>query len=315
MGNLSAQITKHGAPPELVDCIVPTPLGKDQLVLQVVAAPITPLDVLCATGESYFGARNLPYTPGVQGVGFDEFGKRYWFTTTAGMADGNGSWATHCLVERSKILEVTADISDVALAALGLSAVAAWGALRRAGFKSGDRVVVLGAAGLVGSTVVQLARHDGAAEVIAIRRGPDPILGADHTIDSTGSREQVAQELNELLPGGANVVVDTVWGGVSEIAISNLAPNGVLVNLGDSGGPTASFASAVVRSKSIDIRGYTNLSLTWAEQCEALTELIDLVVAGKVEVKAQSFELSRVDQAWATHLEGRSGIGRIVLIP
>ena len=50
------------------------------------AAPITPLDLLCASGTSYFGVPALPYVPGVQGVGVvrpapELVGRRVWFPT------------------------------------------------------------------------------------------------------------------------------------------------------------------------------------------------------------------------------------------
>ena len=68
------------------------------------AAPIVPLDRLCASGTSYFGEPPLPYVPGVQGVGVvaesDAYavGTRVWFATSAGMAPGDGSLAEWCAV-------------------------------------------------------------------------------------------------------------------------------------------------------------------------------------------------------------------------
>ena len=41
----------------------------DGVLVRITAAPVVPLDLLCASGTSYFGARTLPYVPGVQGVG------------------------------------------------------------------------------------------------------------------------------------------------------------------------------------------------------------------------------------------------------
>jgi NADPH:quinone reductase len=64
----AATITAHGRPPEVLDR--PDPVAADdQLLVTVTAVPITPLDLLCASGTSYFGAPPLPYVPGVQAVG------------------------------------------------------------------------------------------------------------------------------------------------------------------------------------------------------------------------------------------------------
>ncbi|GAA3156604.1 hypothetical protein [Nonomuraea salmonea] len=52
--------------------------GAGELLVRVLAAPITPLDVLCAGGASYFGAPATPYVPGVQGVG-TVGGRLVWF--------------------------------------------------------------------------------------------------------------------------------------------------------------------------------------------------------------------------------------------
>ncbi|HSF98153.1 MAG TPA: zinc-dependent alcohol dehydrogenase, partial [Ornithinibacter sp.] len=64
----AATITAHGVAPQVLERPDPRP-GRGHLLVAVTAAPITPLDVLCATGTSYFGAPALPYVPGVQGVG------------------------------------------------------------------------------------------------------------------------------------------------------------------------------------------------------------------------------------------------------
>jgi hypothetical protein len=58
----------HGEPPVVEAREAPRPTSGHALV-DVHAAPITPLDVLCATGTSYFGVPAVPYIPGVQEVG------------------------------------------------------------------------------------------------------------------------------------------------------------------------------------------------------------------------------------------------------
>src|SRR4249919_3523285 len=87
----AAVLTAHGEPPTYAEH--PGPTAKDGHVLvRVTASPVVPLDLLCASGTSYFGAPALPYVPGVQGVGVvrggpaELVGRRMWFPTTAGMA-------------------------------------------------------------------------------------------------------------------------------------------------------------------------------------------------------------------------------------
>ena len=71
----------------------PEPTRADgEVLVAVSAAPIVPLDRLCASGTSYFGVPATPYVPGVQGVGRHD-GRIVWFPTSAGMAPGDGSMA------------------------------------------------------------------------------------------------------------------------------------------------------------------------------------------------------------------------------
>ncbi|MFD0473825.1 hypothetical protein ACFQ0B_40420 [Nonomuraea thailandensis] len=63
---VAARIENCGRPPVVADGSSPVP-GAGQELVRVLAAPITPLDLLCASGTSYFGTPALPYVPGVQG--------------------------------------------------------------------------------------------------------------------------------------------------------------------------------------------------------------------------------------------------------
>ena len=84
--------------------------GPGQALIRVTAAPVNPLDLLCASGTSYFGAPALPYVPGTQGVGTSPkptalpAGQRVWFSCSAGMAPGDGSLAEFCAVPETALL-------------------------------------------------------------------------------------------------------------------------------------------------------------------------------------------------------------------
>ena len=146
-------------------------------LVQVTAAPIVPLDLLCASGTSYFGQQPLPYVPGVQGVGIIlrspelSTGTRVWFATNAGMQPGDGSMAELCAVTTGDLVPIDVELADSAAAAIGTSGIAAWMALTwRAQLQPGERVVVLGASGVVGQVAVAAARHLGAERVVAVVR-------------------------------------------------------------------------------------------------------------------------------------------------
>ncbi|NKE62934.1 zinc-binding alcohol dehydrogenase family protein, partial [Lentzea sp. PSKA42] len=97
----------------------------DEVLVDVLAAPITPLDLLCATGTSYFG---VPATPGVQGVGTVD-GRAVWFPTSAGMAAGDGSMTSKAVARQEDLVFLPDGVQPAPMAALGLSAVAAHMAL------------------------------------------------------------------------------------------------------------------------------------------------------------------------------------------
>src|SRR5262245_30013865 len=134
----AATITTHGQAPSLGERAEPT-LAPGHALVATTAVPITPLDLLCASGTSYFGPPELPYVPGVQGIGVvraayeddagDLVGRHVWFATTAGMAPGDGSLSELCGVARDDIVVLPAGVDDAVAASLGLSAVAAWEAL------------------------------------------------------------------------------------------------------------------------------------------------------------------------------------------
>jgi NADPH:quinone reductase-like Zn-dependent oxidoreductase len=144
-------------------------------VVRVTAAPLVPLDLLCASGTSYFGVPATPYVPGGQGVGVVEssdlhpVGARVWFFATAGMQPGDGSHAERCAVPDGDVVPIEAGVPDELAAAFGLSGIAAWMTLWwRARMQPGERVLVLGGGGAVGQVGIGVARVLGASAVVAI---------------------------------------------------------------------------------------------------------------------------------------------------
>ena len=304
-----------GEPPTLGDH--PDPVETDgHSIVRVTAAPIVPLDLLCASGTSYFGRPAVPYVPGVQGVGVVETsatlspGTRVWFATSAGMAPGDGSLAERCLVADDDVVPVTADLPDVPIAALGLSAVAAWMALTwRARFRRGERVVVLGAGGAVGQVAVGAARVLGASRVVAVCR-PGPSVdrarraGADDVVESGDDVDRLAQDIARSAGGEVDIVIDPVFGTAATAAARTLGPGGRLVNLGGASGDKAEFSSAVLRGKSIEILGYTNNALTPSQRADALGAILSHAAAGSLAVEHVEMPLAEVEQAWGQTKDG-----------
>ena len=318
-------IAAAGQPPAVVDR--PDPARPESHALVAVsAAPITPLDVLCATGTSYFGVPATPYVPGVQGVGVVHgsdtvaAGTRVWFPTTAGMQPGDGSLAGLCTVPDDELVPLPDDVPDPAAAALGLSAVAAWMALTwRGGLCAGEQVLVLGAGGVVGQVAVQIARLHGARRVVAAARSQaarDRALaaGADAVVALTVQDDvpALARRFADACGGDVDLVIDPLCGTPASAAARVLGSGGRLVNLGSAAGATATFDSAALRSRSAAILGYTNNDLTREQRQSALGEVLSSAAAGRLGVEHQVVHLDDVSEAWVRQSDGTAPV-RIVV--
>jgi NADPH2:quinone reductase len=313
----AAVLEAPGAAPVLRDRPVPQ-AGPGEVLVAVSAAPVVPLDRLCASGTSYFGTPAVPYVPGVQGVGTiadgPAAGTPVWFATTAGMAPGDGSMRAHAAVAEGDVVALPAGADPVLVAALGLSAVAAWMALTfRGGLVAGERVLVLGAGGVVGQAAVQLARSAGAGRIVAAARSASASeraleLGADVAVAL--DTDDVAELAGRLSADGpVDLVVDPLFGVPAAAALRALGPHGRLVNLGSSAAETAPLDSATLRSRSLQVLGYTNNELTPAQRADALTHVVDEVLAGRLTVAHRRVPLTGVTDAW-----NRTG-DRVVLTP
>lgn len=287
----------------------------DRVLVRVTAAGIAPIDRLVASGTSYFGRPTTPYVPGLHGVGTTTDGTRVWFATGAGIAGATGGSLAELAAVRRDQLVVLPPGDDVVAAALGGSAIAAYGALRRGGLAAGQTVVVLGANGVVGQIGLQLARIAG-ARVVAVARGRAALdraaeLGAEALVDATTEDvDALAAAMTEACGGGADLVLDPVWGHPAAAALRALSPHGRLVNLGDSAGPTLALPSALLRSRSVEVIGWTNAHCPWEQQGAMLTEVIGHAASGALVVDAETASLDEVEEAW-----GRRSVGRMVVVP
>ncbi|WP_329000423.1 zinc-binding alcohol dehydrogenase family protein [Kribbella sp. NBC_00709] len=329
----AAVLHTHGEAPTHIEH--PDPVaGQGVSIVRVTAAPVVPLDLLCASGTSYFGPPALPYVPGVQGVGVVEqsevvaAGTRVFFATSAGMAAGDGSLAELCAVPDGDLVVLDpTGVSDAAVAAIGLSGVAGWMALTwRARMEPGASVLVLGGGGAVGQVAIGAARVLGAARVVAVARsdasreralaaGADEVVAASTDVDElTGQLARAASAGPEGAPGDSayDVVIDPVFGTAATAAARVLAPGGRLVNLGGSSGDEAVFSSSVLRSRSASVLGYTNNALTADQRRDALTAVLQHAAFGAIAVAHETVTLADVAAAWKRQAAGDT-TGRVVL--
>jgi NADPH:quinone reductase-like Zn-dependent oxidoreductase len=236
------------------------------------------------------------------------------------MQPGDGSLAELCAVPEDDVVPVAADVTDDALAALGLSAVAAWRVLTdRARLRPGEHVLVLGAGGAVGQSAVGAAKLLRAGRVVAVCRSEAAqerarCAGADVVVPLTGDVDALTARFRDACDGRADVVIDPVFGVAATAASLVLGEHGRLVNLGGASGDFAEFSSAVLRSRSIDVLGYTNNSLTAGQRAAALTAVAEHAAAGRLGVAHEVLPLAQVADAWRRQATGDAGV-RLILAP
>lgn len=314
-----------GSPPEVGEHPDPV-VGPGHTLVRVTAVPVVPLDLLCASGTSYFGEPAVPYVPGVQGVGVVEesgsvpAGTRVWFATNAGMGPGDGGMAERCGVPDEDVVPIAEVPDDASVAALGTSALAAWMCLTwKARLQPGETVLALGAGGAVGQSVIGAAKVLGAGRVVGVcRPGPSTerarAAGADEVVALHDDPEAMTSLLSSQVGTSVDVVVDPVGGPAATAALRVLGLEGRLVNLGGSMADAASYSSSVLRSRSLQILGYTNNSLSPEQRRKALTEVLGHAAAGRIRVAHETWPLDRAAEAWARQAAGEVA-GRLVLVP
>lgn len=215
---------EFGAPLVLGEIDRPTP-GPGQVLVQVRASGVNPLDTKIRAGKAAHARRMLPAVLGldlagvVEAAGPDVHGFAPGdevFGMTGGVGDVQGSLAEYAAVDARLIARKPAALTLREAAALPLVFITAWeGLIDRARVHAGQKVLVHGGAGGIGHVAVQIARARG-AEVFATaspaRREVVERLGAtpiDYTADSVET--YVAEHTGGE---GFDVVFDTVGGSV-----------------------------------------------------------------------------------------------------
>ena len=221
----------------------PTP-GADEVLIRIQAASLNFPDLLIVQNK-YQMKPALPFVPGseyagvIEAVGSDV--KHLKVGQTVACLSGTGGFATHTLAPAKLCLPLTPSFNAVDAAAFIMIYATSFHALvDRAELQAGETVLILGAAGGVGSSAIQIAKAVG-AKVIAAASTDEKCalcrqLGADEVINYTNGdfREQV----KALTQGkGPDVIYDPVGGEFSEPAFRSIAWRGRYLVVGFAAGP------------------------------------------------------------------------------
>src|SRR4051795_6245318 len=196
----AALVEQIGEPPVVGETSEPEH-GTGQALVQVTAAAMNPIDISMSLGKFYAGTPEVPYVMGREAVGrvvegeqLDP-GTQIWFQPPAG-----GAFAQYAIANEDEAIELP-DGTDHALAAsLGIAGLTGWLAVEwRAHLRGGERVLVLGATGMVGLIAVQTARILGAGRIAAAGRDVEALedakaAGADATVVLDGELQEKFQD-------------------------------------------------------------------------------------------------------------------------
>ncbi len=216
---------------------------------------------------------------------------------------------------------IPAGVSDGEALALLLQGLTAWHLFRTcARVERGESVVVVAAAGGVGSLAVQLGKALG-ARVIATASSPEKRelareLGADVAVDVTA--EDLTQQLLEANGGEpVDVVLETAGGRVFDAALAALAPFGRMVAYGISSREQNEVRTGRLLRRSQSVIGFWLFeALEHPEMVGGpLRELFDHLAAGRLRVvEGETYPLSEARRAHED-LQARRTTGKVMLDP
>lgn len=293
----------------------PTP-GDGEVVLDVEAAGINFPDTLIIEGK-YQVKPDLPFSPGGEAAGVvSAVGEGVSSVSIGDRAialSGHGAFAEKWLVPANSVAPIPPGLDFVSAAAFGLTYGTSYYALKdRACLQAGETLLVLGAAGGVGSAAIELAKTMGAT-VIAAASTADKLawateLGADHVIDY--STEDLRDRIKDLMGGkGVDVVYDPVGGELTEAAVRSTAWNGRLLVVGFAAGDIPAIPLNLTLLKGMSIVGvFWGRSMSEEPKLhrQNFAEMAALIADGRIRPRVSAeFSLDDYEEAFAMFTERR----------
>lgn len=295
----AVQVTQFGGPDVLIPATLPGPVaGPGETLVQVVAADVLYLDTQLRTGRwrDYFPLP-LPYIPGGAVAGVADGS-----VVVGRTVDSRGGYADQALV--SGVVPVPDGVGVREAAAMAHDGPTALALFEGASVRVGDRVLVTGAAGGLGSLLVRLSRAAGATVVGAVSRSKLDLvkeIGADVAVDY--SVDGWTREI-----GSVDVVFDGVGGGVGAAAFEVTVDGG---RFSAHGAPGGGFAA--VGGRGITVKGIEQVQFSAAQAAPLMARALAEVAAGRlIPLVGQTFPFERAAEAHAA-IEGRNTVGKTLL--
>lgn len=218
----------------------------------------------------------------------------------------DGAFAQYCAVHATEAFPIDTELSDTELASFPCAYSTAEGVLHRVGVGEGERVLITGASGGVGTAAVQLAKRRG-AEVIAVASRPKWAdvreLGADRVIDRD------ADLVAELDQSSVDVVIDVVAGPSFPSMLDVLRKQGRYGTVGAIAGPIVELDVRTLYLKDLVLFGSTR------QPREVFENLIGYIERGEIRpFVSGTWPLAEIEAAQRMFLS-KQLTGKLVLLP
>ncbi|MFJ2259629.1 medium chain dehydrogenase/reductase family protein [Streptomyces sp. NPDC087844] len=317
---------------------LPAP-ARGQVVLRMDATGVSFAEQQMRRG-TYYDQPPFPFVPGYDVVGTVTaagpevdtalVGRRFAAVTKT------GAWASHLLIDAVDLMPVPDEVDAADAETVVVNGITAWQMLHRiAKVPAGGTIVVLGANGGVGSTLVQLARHAG---ITVIGTAAERHHATVRTLGATPvdyRDPHMYERIRELAPDGVDAVFDHVGGAGVEQSWQLLRRGGALVsygsaatkdNQGNSQLPVLKLFARLAAWNSLPNGKSAQFYNFWAgkRRCrsswqqrmtEDLTQVLRLVADGTLTPQiAARIPLSDTAAALAL-AETRTVAGKIVIVP
>lgn len=311
------QFSKYGGPAvlEVVDAAMPVATSK-QVVIRVTATSINPVDtetrsgrLRLLSGRRFPQGTGLDFTGTISALGEEvtgfTIGERVWGLKAGFFVRTTGGAAEYLAIEAKLVTRMPSIVSDIeaaALPAVGATAVAA--VIDHGAVAGGDRVLVRGGSGGVGSAVIQLAHSRGAhVTALASPKNLDFVLdlGADVALDYQTTA------VDDL--GTFDVIIDTVGSDVLRLR-RHLAPRGRMVTIAFGSPATLVAIAWSLVHGSRRIRTFVGQPAT-----DVIVRLTELVEAGAIRPVIDSIHsLENIAEAHRAQEAGGGRGKRVVAI-
>lgn len=312
-------VTRHDVEPDIKSVNVPDPASRE-IRVAIHACGLNFADLLMLKG-TYQDTPDLPFVLGMEVAGIvDAIGDD---VTGLAIGDrvavfgGQGGLAEYGCFDANRAVKLPNDMPMIDAAAFQIAYGTSHVALdHRAKLQPGETLLVLGAAGGVGLTAVEIGKLMGAT-VIACARGAAKLeaakaAGADHLIDA--KTQDIRAEVKAL--GGADVVYDPVGGAQFEAAFRACKPEARLLPIGFASGDVPQ-----VKSNHLLVKNLSVLGVYWGGYLQfrpdvvtnSLATLLDWYQAGKL--KPHVSHVLPLEQAsdGLELLRSRTSTGKVVI--